>query len=129
MPTSLDRQSLKYLVLLKYIIDIAACFTESGISATSIFHLNSILTANSACWRLLQLGRNGENAFRLIKMLLQMAHKCQFSTDDSVNIVPWWGKLKDLDKVRWHYAKEKGIERFPRKLLDQQIHEDGFSPH
>ena len=62
-------------------------------------------------------------------MLLQMAPKCQFSTDDSVKIVPWWGELRDLDKVRWRYAKEKGIERFPRKLLDQQIHEDGFSPH
>ena len=85
-----------------------ACFTVSGISATSIFHLNSILTADSACWRVLLLGRNGENAFRIIKMLFQMAPGSQFSTDDSVKIVTWWGKLKDLDKVRWRYAKEKG---------------------
>ena len=27
--------------------------------------------------------------------------------DDSVKIVQWWGKLKDLDKVYWCYAKEK----------------------
>ena len=24
--------------------------------------------------------------------------------------------MKDIHKVRWHYAKEKGIEKFPRKL-------------
>ena len=24
--------------------------------------------------------------------------------------------MKDLNKVRWRYAKENGIEKFPRKL-------------
>ena len=37
-------------------------------------------------------------------MLFQMAPRSQFSTDD------WWGKLGDLGKVCWHFAKEKGIE-------------------
>ena len=43
-------------------------------------------------------------------MLFQMAPRSQFSTDN------WWGKLGDLGKVCWHFAKEKGIEKFPRKL-------------
>ena len=31
-------------------------------------------------------------------------------------IVEWWCEIKDIQKVRWRYAKEKGIEKFPRKL-------------
>ena len=50
-----------------------------------------------------------------------MAPRSQFSTDDSVKIVTWWGELKDLDKVRWRYAKEKGIEKFPRKLPTKKV--------
>ena len=40
----------------------------------------------------------------------------KFSTEDSVKIVEWWCELKDIHKVRWRYAKEKGTEKFPRKL-------------
>ena len=43
-----------------------------------------------------------------------------FSTADSIQIVGWWYELKDLDKVRWRYAKEKGIEHFPRKLPNKR---------
>lgn len=44
-----------------------------------------------------------------------MPSQPKFSTDDSVKIVKWWYELKDINKVRWRYAKEKGIEKFPRK--------------
>ena len=94
-----------------------ACFTVSGISATSIIPLKSILPVDSACWHLLQFGRKGENAFRINKMLFQMTPRSPFSTEDSVKIVTWWGELKDLDKVCWRYAKEKGIEKF--KILSK----------
>ena len=45
-----------------------------------------------------------------------MPTKSKFSTDDSVKIVKWYYELKDIHKVRWRYAKEKGIEKFPRQL-------------
>ena len=45
-----------------------------------------------------------------------MPPRPKFSTEDFVKIVEWWCKLKDIHKVRWRYAKEKGIEKFPRKL-------------
>ena len=45
-----------------------------------------------------------------------MPFKSKFSTDDSIQIVAWWYELKDIHKVRWRYAKEKGIKKFPRKL-------------
>ena len=45
-----------------------------------------------------------------------MPPRPKFSTEDSVKIVEWWCELKDIHKVRWRYAKEKGIEKFPRKL-------------
>ena len=45
-----------------------------------------------------------------------MPPRPKFSTEDSVKIVEWWCELKDIHKVRWRYAKEKGIEHFPRKL-------------
>ena len=49
-------------------------------------------------------------------MSFQMPPRPKFSTDDSVKIVGWWYELKDIHKVRWRYAKDKGIEHFPRKL-------------
>ena len=45
-----------------------------------------------------------------------MPPRPKFSTEDSVKIVECWFELKDIHKVRWRYAKEKGIEHFPRKL-------------
>ena len=45
-----------------------------------------------------------------------MPPRPKFSTEDSVKIVEWWCELKDIHKVRWRYAKEKGTEKFPRKL-------------
>ena len=45
-----------------------------------------------------------------------MPFKSKFSRDDSIQIVAWWYELKDIHKVRWRYAKEKGIEKFPRKF-------------
>ena len=45
-----------------------------------------------------------------------MPPRSKFTTDESVKIVKWWYELKDLHKVRWRYAKENGIEKFPRKL-------------
>ena len=50
-----------------------------------------------------------------------MLSQSKFSKDDFVNIVIWMCKLKDLDKVCWHYAKEKGIKKFPRKLPKKKI--------
>ena len=49
-------------------------------------------------------------------MSFQMPPRPKFSTEDFVKIVEWWCELKDIHKVRWRYAKEKGIEHFPRKL-------------
>ena len=45
-----------------------------------------------------------------------MPPRSKFTTDESVKIVKWWYELKDLYKVRWRYAKENGIKKFPRKL-------------
>ena len=53
-------------------------------------------------------------------MSFQMPPKPTFSTADSIQIVGLWYKMKDLDKVSWRYAKEKGIEHFPRKLLNKR---------
>ena len=50
-----------------------------------------------------------------------MPPRSEFSTDDSVKIVTWWCELKDLVKVCWRYAKEKGIEKFPRKLPKKKV--------
>ena len=50
-----------------------------------------------------------------------MLSQSKFSKDNSVKIVIWMCKLKDLNKVRWRYAKEKGIEKCPRKLLKKKI--------
>ena len=49
-------------------------------------------------------------------MSFQMPPRAKFSTADSVKIVQWWHETKDIHKVRWSYAKEKEIEKFPRKL-------------
>ena len=106
-----------FVTVSQYVCSITACFTVLGIGATSIILLNSLLPPDSACWPLLQIGRNGENAFRLIKMLSQMAPRSEFSTDNSIKIVTWRGELKDLDKVCWRYAKEKGIDEF--KILSK----------
>ena len=54
-------------------------------------------------------------------MSFQMPSRPQFSTDNSVEIVAWWYELKDIHKVRWRYAKDKGIEHFPRKLLSRKV--------
>ena len=54
-------------------------------------------------------------------MLFQMLSQSKFSKDNSVKIVIWMCELKDLDKVRWHYAKEKGIKKCPRKLPKKKI--------
>ena len=45
-----------------------------------------------------------------------MPFKSKFSMDDSIQIVAWWYESKDIHKVQWHYAKEKGIKKFLRKL-------------
>ena len=45
-----------------------------------------------------------------------MPSRPTFSTAESIQILAWWHELKDLNKVRWRYAKENGIEKFPRKL-------------
>ena len=44
-----------------------------------------------------------------------------FSTADSIQIVGWWYELKNLDAVRWKYAKLKGIEKHPRKLPKKKV--------
>ena len=49
-----------------------------------------------------------------------MPSRPKFLTEDSVKIVEWWCELKDIHKVQWHYAKEKGSEHFPRKLLTRK---------
>ena len=49
-----------------------------------------------------------------------MPSRPQFSTDDSVKIQDWY-ELKDIHKVHCDYAKDKGIERFPRKLLSRKV--------
>ena len=54
-------------------------------------------------------------------MSFQMAPKPRFSKDESVKIVEWWYELKDLDKVRRSYAKENGLEHFPRKLPKKKV--------
>ena len=88
--------------------------------STSIFHLNSILTADSACWCLLQLGRNRENAFRIIKMLFQMAPRSQFSTDDSVKIVTWWGEEKILTRLAGAMQRRKTLKNSPENCLQRR---------
>ena len=50
-----------------------------------------------------------------------MAPQPRFSKDELIKIVEWWFELRDLDKVRWRYAKEKGIEKFPRKLPKKNV--------
>ena len=54
-------------------------------------------------------------------MSFQMPFKSKFSTDDSIQIVAWWYELKDIHKVRWRYAKDKGIEKFSRKLPSRRV--------
>ena len=54
-------------------------------------------------------------------MSFQMAPQPRFSKDELIKIVEWWFELRDLDKVRWRYAKEKGIEKFPRKLPKKNV--------
>ena len=50
-----------------------------------------------------------------------MPPRPQFSIDESVEIVAWWYELKDIHKVRWRYAKEKGIEKCPRKIPSRKV--------
>ena len=50
-----------------------------------------------------------------------MPHKPQFSTDDSIKIVAWLYELKDIHKVCWRYAKEKGIKFHSRKLPSRKV--------
>ena len=50
-----------------------------------------------------------------------MPPKCPFEKEDCVKIVAWWYELKDLNKVRWRYAKLKGIEKHPRKLPKKNV--------
>ena len=50
-----------------------------------------------------------------------MAPQPRFSKDECVEIVAWWYELKDLNKVRWRFAKQKGIEHFPRKLPHKKV--------
>ena len=42
-----------------------------------------------------------------------MPPRPKFSTEDFVKIVEWWCELRD---IRWRYTKEKGVEKFLRKL-------------
>ena len=87
-----------------------------GIKTTFIILHESINPAASDYWRLVQIGRKGENNILIIILTFQMPPRSKFTTDESVKIVKWWYELKDLHKVRWRYAKENGIEKFPRKL-------------
>ena len=50
-----------------------------------------------------------------------MAPQARFSKDELIKILEWWFELRDLDKVRWRYAKEKGIEEIPRKLPKKKV--------
>lgn len=50
-----------------------------------------------------------------------MAPKSPFLTEECTEIVAWWYKTKDLDKVRWRYTKLKGLEKFPRKLPKKYV--------
>ena len=50
-----------------------------------------------------------------------MAPKCPFPKEECVQIVGWWYELKNLDAVRWKYAKLKGIEKHPRKLPKKKV--------
>ena len=51
-----------------------------------------------------------------------MAPRCPFPTEECTQIVGWWYELdKDLDKVRWKYAKLKGLERHPMKLPKKNV--------
>ena len=47
-----------------------------------------------------------------------------FLPADSSHIMGWWYEFKELDKVCWHYRREKGIEKFPRKgFFKAEIHQ------
>ena len=50
-----------------------------------------------------------------------MAPKCPFPTEECTQIVTWWCELKDHDKVRWKYAKLKGIEKHPRQIPKKNV--------
>ena len=50
-----------------------------------------------------------------------MAPKCPFPTEECTQIVTWWCQLKDHDKVRWKYAKLKGIEKHPRQIPEKNV--------
>ena len=50
-----------------------------------------------------------------------MAPKSPFPKEECVQIVGWWYELKNLDAVRWKYAKLKGIEKHPRKLPKKKV--------
>ena len=46
---------------------------------------------------------------------------------ESIQIVAWWHDMKDLNKVRWRYAKENGIEKFRMRLISQSLQSGQFS--
>ena len=50
-----------------------------------------------------------------------MAPKCPFPTEECTQIGTWWCELKDHDKVRWKYAKLKGIEKHPRQIPKKNV--------
>ena len=50
-----------------------------------------------------------------------MALKCPFPTEECTQIVTWWCKLKDHDKVLWKYAKLKGIEKHLRQIPKKNV--------
>ena len=52
----------------------------------------------------------------IIILTYQMPSKSKFLKDNSVKILKWYYELKDIHKVCWRHAKEKGIEKFPRQL-------------
>ena len=50
-----------------------------------------------------------------------MPSKSKFSMDDSIQLVALWYELKDIHNVRWRYSKDKGIEKFSRKLPSRRV--------
>ena len=99
----------------------------SGVSSKEVqfrplyFLIKSLKSAVSAYWRVVHIGRKAEFNIRLILISFLMPFKSKFSTDDSIQLVAWWYELKDIHKVQWRYAKDKGIKKFSRKLPSRRV--------
>ena len=63
------------------------CLQQSGFKTTFIILHESINSSVSDYWRLVQIGRNGENDILIIILTFKMPSKSKFSIDESVKIV------------------------------------------